>query len=95
MTKELKHLHIANEQLKLNLYTSPANSCSLTLSLLPPIGDGSQFPLLVGHMIQRTESEGVGGSGHWTFREVLDKLLTIVVLPVRQALTHVSGDVDV
>lgn len=58
-------------------------------------GDGSQFPLLVDHMIQRMETEGLGGTGHWTFREVLDKLLIIVVLPVRQILTHVSSNVYV
>ena len=40
-------------------------------------------------MTQRTELEGVM-VGHWTFREVLDRLLLIVVLPVRQILVKVS-----
>ncbi len=48
----------------------------------------SQYPLLVGHMIHRSEMEGLG-SGHWSFREVLDKLLVLVVLPVRQMLSGV------
>ena len=53
------------------------------------VGDVSQFPLLVGHMIQKTEMEG-GSIGHWSFKEMLDKLLTVVVLPVRQALSQVT-----
>ena len=42
-------------------------------------------------MTQRTEMEGVM-VGHWTFREVLDRLLLIVVLPVRQMLLKVHTD---
>ncbi|XP_013400127.1 E3 ubiquitin-protein ligase MYCBP2 [Lingula anatina] len=48
-------------------------------------GDVTRFPLLVVHMTQRTEMEG-SGIPQCTFKEVLDKLLTIVVLPVRQTL---------
>lgn len=55
-------------------------------------GEVSHFPLLVGHMIHRTEMEG-SGIGHWTFKEVLDKLLTIMVLPVRQGLKQVSCEI--
>ncbi len=51
--------------------------------------DASQFPLLVTHMTQRTELEGAL-VGSWSFREVLDKLLLIVVVPVRQTLVKVS-----
>ena len=52
-------------------------------------GDASQFPLLVSHMMERAECEGMGW-GQWSFREVLDKLLSIVVLPVRQAMHKVK-----
>lgn len=40
-------------------------------------------------MTQRTELEGAL-VGSWSFREVLDKLLLIVVVPVRQTLVKVS-----
>ncbi len=50
--------------------------------------DSSHFPLLINHMTTRTEAEGIT-AGHWTFKEVLDKLLIIVVMPVRQTLNQV------
>ena len=53
--------------------------------------DTTQYPLLVGHMLHMTEMEGarIGAGGQWSFREVLDRMLTIAVLPVRQALSKV------
>ena len=50
-------------------------------------GDVCQFPLLVNHMAQRLGMDGGRGSS-WVFKEVLDKLMTIVVLPVRQVLNQ-------
>ncbi|XP_064637403.1 E3 ubiquitin-protein ligase MYCBP2-like isoform X3 [Lineus longissimus] len=51
----------------------------------PQSGDLSCFPLLVSHMTHRTEIEGIGTT-HFSFKEVLDKLMSIIVLPVRQAM---------
>lgn len=63
-----------------------------TSPLGPPHPYDSQHPLLVGHMLHLTEMEGarVGACGQWSFREVLERMLSIVVLPVRQALSKVS-----
>ena len=47
------------------------------------------FPMLVGHMMHRTEMELVG-RGHWTFKDMLDRLLYIAGLPLRQAINQVS-----
>ena len=74
---------LSNRQLKVNFLFPDDNTNSAAQSR-----DTSQFPLLVSHMTQRTEMEGVM-VGHWTFREVLDRLLLIVVLPVRQMLLKV------
>lgn len=54
--------------------------------------DCTQRPLLVGHMLHLTEREGarLGAVGQWSFREVLERMLSIVVLPVRQALVEVG-----
>ena len=53
--------------------------------------ESSAFPLLVGHMTERMQQEGTVGNGGWSFREVLERLLLIVIMPVRQALNKVSG----
>ncbi|XP_069130438.1 LOW QUALITY PROTEIN: E3 ubiquitin-protein ligase MYCBP2-like [Argopecten irradians] len=50
------------------------------------MGEVHKFPILVSHMTYRIEMSGIGGS-HVTFKEILDKLLMIVMLPVRQALS--------
>ena len=55
---------------------------------IPRNGDLTCFPLLVAHMTHRTEMEGML-SVHHNFKEILDKLLSIVVLPVRQAMKKV------
>ncbi|OPL20524.1 hypothetical protein AM593_06193, partial [Mytilus galloprovincialis] len=49
------------------------------------IHDQHRFPLLVSHMTYRMEMAGLGGN-QVSFREVLDKLLTVITLPVRQEL---------
>ena len=51
------------------------------------IADSCQFPVLVAHMIHRSDSKI---TSHWTFREVLDKLISITSIPVRQMLSQVS-----
>ena len=72
------------EQLLKKQYSIDDNTDSAAQS-----GNSSQFPLLVGHMMQKTQADRSGVS-NWTFKEVLDRLLTIVVLPVRQALNKVK-----
>jgi len=56
------------------------------------VSDASPFPLLTCHMTSRMETDSIVGTagGHNSFREVLDKLLMLVVLPVRQSLNEVS-----
>ena len=58
--------------------------------------NSARFPLLVQHMMQRAQHDGTAGHGstHWTFKEMLDKLLNIVVMPVRQGLSQVNGIFD-
>ncbi|CAE1311209.1 MYCBP2 [Acanthosepion pharaonis] len=53
------------------------------------LAESHRFPLLVDHMTYRTELEGIG-SGHTSFKEVLDRLLMISTVPVRQALNKES-----
>ena len=62
-----------------------------TDSISRSMGESSPFPLLVTHMMERavTSSELLVGGG-WSFREMLDKLLSIVTLPVKQALKKVG-----
>ncbi|CAO2591792.1 E3 ubiquitin-protein ligase MYCBP2 [Lemmus lemmus] len=48
-----------------------------------------RFPLLVGHMEKLSQSEE-NVSGMTSFREVLEKMLVIVVLPVRNSLRRES-----
>ncbi|XP_062580615.1 E3 ubiquitin-protein ligase MYCBP2-like [Saccostrea cucullata] len=50
------------------------------------MGEVHRFPILVSHMTSRVEALGLL-TNHVTFREILDKLLSIVTLPVRQALS--------
>ncbi|CAI9731993.1 E3 ubiquitin-protein ligase MYCBP2-like [Octopus vulgaris] len=49
------------------------------------LAESHRFPILVDHMTYRTEVEGIG-SGHTSFKEVLDRLLLIATVPIRQAL---------
>jgi len=49
----------------------------------------SSYPMLVGHMMHRTEMELVGRR-HWTFRDILEKMLNIAGLSVKQTLREVS-----
>ncbi|XP_074650729.1 E3 ubiquitin-protein ligase MYCBP2-like [Tubulanus polymorphus] len=51
----------------------------------PQSGDLNSFPLLIAHMTHRTEVEGIGTSH--MFKDILDKLLSIVTLSVKQALS--------
>ena len=48
----------------------------------------SSYPMLVGHMMHRTEMELVGRR-HWTFRDILEKMLNIAGLSVKQTLREV------
>lgn len=50
------------------------------------MGEVHRFPILVSHMTSRVEALGLL-TNHVTFREILDKLLSIVTLPVREALS--------
>ncbi|XP_041356631.1 E3 ubiquitin-protein ligase MYCBP2-like isoform X3 [Gigantopelta aegis] len=45
-----------------------------------------KYPVLASHMSCRMEVDSVGWGSHISFKEVLDHLLMIVALPVRQAL---------
>jgi hypothetical protein len=54
------------------------------------VGETLYFPMLVGHMLHQTEMELIGRSHFWTFRDILDRLLTIAGLPLRYALGSVS-----
>jgi len=53
-------------------------------------GETVYFPMLVGHMLHQTEMELIGRSHCWTFRDILDRLLSISGLPLRYALELVS-----
>ncbi|KAK7473506.1 hypothetical protein BaRGS_00035259, partial [Batillaria attramentaria] len=52
------------------------------------LGEGHRYPVLASHMSYRMEIDSVGGVGtHVSFKEVLDRLLMLVALPVRQLLS--------
>ncbi|XP_076446720.1 E3 ubiquitin-protein ligase MYCBP2-like isoform X7 [Babylonia areolata] len=52
------------------------------------LGEGHRYPVLASHMSYRMEVDSIGGSSvmHVSFKEVLDRLLMLVALPVRQVL---------
>ncbi|PNF26946.1 hypothetical protein B7P43_G12700 [Cryptotermes secundus] len=51
-----------------------------------PCVDGHHYPILVEQMSYRSQLEGSGMVGNWLFREVLERLLDLVTVPVKQAL---------
>ncbi|XP_048243746.1 E3 ubiquitin-protein ligase MYCBP2-like isoform X7 [Haliotis rufescens] len=51
------------------------------------LGEMHKYPLLASHMSYRMEIDSITGGSHISFKEVLDRLLLIVALPVRQALS--------
>ena len=56
-------------------------------------GEVAQFPLLTAHMSHRTHMElpgNNGNNGHWSFKEILDKLMLVVIHTVRQRMSAVS-----
>ncbi|XP_035682944.1 E3 ubiquitin-protein ligase MYCBP2-like isoform X1 [Branchiostoma floridae] len=65
---------------------SPDENNSNSSPTTPVTRDNVRFPILVQHMEHRSQLEGAG-TGHCTFKEVLDKLLAIVVVPVRIQLS--------
>ncbi|CAG5134648.1 unnamed protein product, partial [Candidula unifasciata] len=50
------------------------------------VGEMHRYPLLASHMTCRTEEDTMPASSHVTFKEVLDRLLMVVSVPVRQLL---------
>nr|AOV18880.1 myc binding protein 2 [Lymnaea stagnalis] len=50
------------------------------------IGEMHRYPLLASHMTCRMEEDSIPAGSHVTFKEVLDRLLMIVAIPVRQLL---------
>ncbi|XP_063236464.1 E3 ubiquitin-protein ligase MYCBP2 isoform X2 [Bacillus rossius redtenbacheri] len=54
-----------------------------------PSADGHHYPILVEQMTYRSQcaqAEERSAAGHWQFRDVLERLLDLVAVPVRQAL---------
>ena len=66
---------------------SPGENLSITTSMIQASDGSSQqrFPVLTELMNYQSHLEGVRFAS-WSFREVLDRLLNIVSLPVKQAL---------
>lgn len=55
--------------------------------------DSGQFPLLINYMCQRSggkKSDQHGDNNQWTFRDILDRMISITIMPVKQTLKHVS-----
>ena len=50
----------------------------------------TSYPLLVSHMMERAMTSSESYAGHWSFHDVLEMLLSIVALPVRQTLKKVN-----
>ncbi|RZF32322.1 hypothetical protein LSTR_LSTR001786 [Laodelphax striatellus] len=62
------------------------DATSAAIPMMPCL-DSHYYPLLVEHMTYRSQTEDAStGAGVWQFREVLDRLLDVVTLSVRQAL---------
>ncbi|KAH9488940.1 E3 ubiquitin-protein ligase mycbp2 [Bulinus truncatus] len=53
---------------------------------LARLGEIHRYPLLASHMTCRMEEDSIPAGSHVTFKEVLDRLLMIVAIPVRQLL---------
>jgi E3 ubiquitin-protein ligase MYCBP2 len=65
---------------------SPTENLSITTSMIQAGDSSSQrFPILNELMNFRSHMDGIR-FGSWTFREVLDRLLAIASIPVKQAL---------
>ena len=60
-----------------------------TSSVSRSMGEYSPFPVLVSHMMERAMTSSELYAGQWSFREMLDKLLSIAALPVKQAMKKV------
>ncbi|XP_059170813.1 E3 ubiquitin-protein ligase MYCBP2-like isoform X4 [Physella acuta] len=50
------------------------------------VGEMHRYPLLATHMTCRMEEDSLPSGSHVTFKDVLDRLLMIVAIPVRQLL---------
>ncbi|XP_055893471.1 E3 ubiquitin-protein ligase MYCBP2-like isoform X4 [Biomphalaria glabrata] len=50
------------------------------------LGEMQRYPLLASHMTCRMEEDSLPAGSHVTFKEVLERLLMIVAIPVRQLL---------
>nr|CAD7200761.1 unnamed protein product [Timema douglasi] len=62
---------------------SPSDNTGLPMM---PCVDSHHYPILVEQMSYRSQLEGNGAVGNWLFREVLERLLDLVTVPVKQAL---------
>ena len=62
-----------------------------TSSVSRSMGEYSPFPVLVSHMMERAMTSSELYAGQWSFREMLDKLLSIAALPVKQAMKKVRA----
>ncbi len=71
-------------------HTTLSKQCSMEDSspTVQPTECKGQFPELVAHMEQRLQASNSRSSSP-TFQEVLDKLLNILTLPIRQLLDKV------
>ncbi|XP_035827428.1 E3 ubiquitin-protein ligase MYCBP2 isoform X3 [Aplysia californica] len=54
------------------------------------LGEPHRYPVLAAHMTCRMEEDNIPAGSHVTFKEVLDRLLMIVAVPVRQLLSKES-----
>eukprot|EP00058_Branchiostoma_floridae_P002865 XP_002588353.1 hypothetical protein BRAFLDRAFT_81492 [Branchiostoma floridae] len=78
---------VQHMQVSLILVQHMEHTSQVSLNLVQHMEHRSQVSLnLVQHMEHRSQLEGAG-TGHCTFKEVLDKLLAIVVVPVRIQLS--------
>ncbi|KAL1131016.1 hypothetical protein AAG570_012254, partial [Ranatra chinensis] len=62
---------------------SPSDNSGLPMM---PCIDTHHYPILVEQMSYRSQVEGSGAGSGWALRDVLDKLLDIVTIPVKQSL---------
>lgn len=78
--------HIAEQQLVHQ--RQPGIDDNIQCSSL--LSETLNFPMLVGHMMHRTEVELIG-RGNWTLKDMIDRLLYIAGLPLRQAINQVMN----
>ncbi|XP_073976386.1 MYC binding protein highwire isoform X3 [Rhodnius prolixus] len=62
---------------------SPSDNSGLPMM---PCIDTHHYPILVEQMSYRSQVEGGGSGTGWAFRDVLDRLLDIVTIPVKEGL---------